>query len=330
MRIAILAITDQGKITASKIHSALPGSQLIVSSQGVKKSIEDAWHEYDSIICVMATGIVVRCIVKLCRSKFEDPAIVVVDEQCRFAISLLSGHIGGANGIAVELEQQCGVQAVITTGSDVAGHTPIDLWALDNGFAISNPHRLASVSTRLLNRGSLSVYQDQKYVKVFPADFKESVGKQSSDIVISVKNDTPTNCLHLVPPVLYIGFGCRRGASYQEFQDALDDIVSDYNIHLAAIAGVASIDIKSDEEGLLQIAEKYNWPATFYTKDQINSMFPSRRESRVFEKVGVHGVCEPTAILAATQGTQPGKLIIGKIKWKRITAAVAAQASYML
>ena len=330
MQIAILAITDQGKIIAGKIQSALPGSKIVNTSQGVKKGFEEIWHEYDGIICVMAAGIVVRCIAALCRNKFDDPAIVVVDEQCRFAISLLSGHIGGANRIALQLEEHCGVQAVITTGSDVSGHTAVDLWAIDNGLTISNSRSLATASARLLNNGVLSVYQESRYVNVFPDDFKPTAHEKEADIIISVKNECRYSCLHLVPQVLYIGFGCRRGVGVEEFQEAIDDLVSHHNIHPGAIAGVASIDLKSDEEGLLKIAEKYGWPAKFFTKDQINDICPSVEGSKIYEKVGVYGVCEPAAVLAASQGTEPGRLIIGKIKWQRMTAAIAARASCML
>lgn len=330
MRIAILAITDQGRFTANRIHAALPGSKLILSSRGVKKSIEESWHGYDGIICVMAAGIVVRCIAKLCQSKFDDPAIVVVDEQCRFAISLLSGHIGGANRIALLLEEHCGAQAIVTTGSDVSGHTAVDLWAIDNGLAIANPNDLASVSTRLLNKGILTIYQDENYLKTIPDDFEITFQKKNADIIISVQNDIGPDCLHLVPQVLFIGFGCRRGATVKEFQDVLDDLVTHHNIHLDAITGIASIDLKNDEDGLLKIAEKYGWPLNFFTKEQINAICPSVQESKIYEKVGVYGVCEPAALLAASQGTDPGRLIIGKIKWERITAALAAKASCML
>lgn len=330
MRVAILAITDQGRLTANRIHSALPGSKLVSSSRGVKKSIEESWHDYDAIICVMAAGIVVRCIAKLCQSKFDDPAIVVVDEQCRFAISLLSGHIGGANRIALLLQEHCGAQAIVTTGSDVSGHTAVDLWAMDYGLAIANPSDLASVSTRLLNKGVLSLYQDDNYLKDIPDDFEITAQKDDADIIISVKNDIGSNCLHLVPQLLFIGFGCRRGATVEEFQDAIDDLVTHHNIHLEAIKGVASIDLKNDEEGLLKIAEKYDWPLKFFTKEQINAICPSVQESKIYEKVGVYGVCEPAALLAASRGTDPGRLIIGKIKWERITAAIAAKAPCML
>jgi cobalt-precorrin 5A hydrolase len=330
MQIAILTITDQGMVTAGKIEAALPGSERVKASQGIKKCLEEIWHEYDGIICVMAAGIVVRCIAALCRNKFDDPAIVVVDEQCRYAISLLSGHIGGANKIALQLEKHCGVQAVITTGSDVSGHTALDLWAMERGLGIVDPQYLAAAATRLLNRGVLSVYQDYRYIKDFPDDFKTVTDKKDADIIISVKNYRGLKGLRLVPRVLYIGFGCRRGADVEEFQEAIDDLVRHHNIQLEAIAGVASIDLKNNEEGLLKIADTYNWPASFFTKEQINAVCPAVEASKIYKKVGVYGVCEPAAVLAASRGTEPGQLIIGKLKWQRITAAVAARASSML
>lgn len=327
MKIAILAITDQGMRTAEMIHASIEGTSLIVPDRGVKACITQLWEAYDCIICVMATGIVVRCIAELCSSKFQDPAIVVVDEQCRFAISLLSGHIGGANKVAQLLERHCGLQAVITTGSDVSGKTSVDLWAIENNLAIANPEKLAAVSTRLLNHGTLSIYQEGNYIKRFPVDMKKMAEITTADIVISIHHHVSEASLHLVPRILYIGFGCRRGASIREFQEVLDDIVVVEDISIKAIAGIASVDLKNDEDGLLALAEKYQWPVKFFTKEQINGMYPAGKENKVYQKVGVYGVAEPAARLAAAIGENPGRLIMGKKKWQRITAAIAAKAS---
>lgn len=330
MKIAILAITDQGRRTAETIHASIEGTSIVVPERGIKASITELWKEFDCIICVMATGIVVRCIAELCSSKFIDPAIVVVDEQCRFAISLLSGHIGGANSVAQLLERHCGLQAVITTGSDVSGKTSVDLWAIENNLAISNPENLAAVSTRLLNHGALSIYQDGDFINRFPVDLKRTAEIANADIVISIHHHVSEASLHLVPRILHIGFGCRRGASIHEFQEVLDDIVVGGDISLKAIAGIASVDLKNDEEGLLALAEKYQWPVKFFTKEQINGMYPAGKENKVYQKVGVYGVAEPAARLAAAEGEIPGRLIIGKKKWERITAAIAAKASSTL
>ena len=278
MRTAILAITDQGRVTAKKIHESLPGSDLIPTNQGIKKSIEHVWSRYDCVICVMAAGIVVRCIAPLCRSKFEDPAVVVVDEQCRFAISLLSGHVGGANEMATQLEKKCGAVAVVTTASDISGHTALDLWAMDNNLYIRDPKLLASIAARLLNNGSLSVFQDDCYIVSFPHDFTEVKDPHAADIIISTKKLVKQGGLQLVPRILSIGFGCRRGVTADEFQHALDELSAQYDIHLGAVENLASIDLKRDEVGLIGIAEKHNWPVKFFTKEQINAICPSSKK----------------------------------------------------
>ena len=330
MKIAILAITDKGKQAARMIQAQFPESVIIQGNQGVRKKIEFVWNDYDALICIMATGIVVRCIAHLCKSKFEDPAVVVIDDHGQFAISLLSGHIGGANEIVKRLEKRCNITPVITTSSDLAGQSAVDLWAIEMGLIIDNPEVLAATTMKLLKDGTLTVFQDLEYVHDLPADFKMESDPSKADIVISYKNQITQDCLHLVPPILHIGLGCKRGVSVEQFQETLDDIAHRFNINLSAIAGAASIDLKKDEAGLVEIAKRYNWPLRFFTKEQINNLHIGEKNTHIFNKVGVHGVCEPAAILAASRGTKPGRLIIGKIKWEKITAAIAQEEPFML
>ena len=329
IKIAILAITEKGMRTAEQLQASLPGSDIVTGEDGIRIRIEAAWEQYDCLICIMAAGIVVRSLTSLCRSKLSDPAVVVMDEQGRYAISLLSGHIGGANAIVQMLEKKYGAIPVITTASDVSGHTSIDLWALENGLLLANSKALAPTALKLLNQGTVTIYQDDAYCPDMPPDLKLTDQLKKADIVISIKKQDDPGRLHLVPQVLYIGLGCRRGASAEAFQHALDDLAARCGIHLGAIAGAASIDLKEDEQGLLQIAERYKWPLRFFTKEQINDLNPGRKDPHVFNKVGAHGVCEPAAILAATRGRKLGRLLIGKMKWEKITAAIAIAASSM-
>ena len=329
MRIAILAITNQGRNTASRLKAELPSTELLICHEGVKKSIEEAWGEYDCLICVMATGIVVRCISGLLDSKFVDPAVVVVDERGKYAISLLSGHIGGANKVVRMLAEKCGTEPVITTASDVSGHSAVDMWAVENNLSIANRDRLSPTSLKLLNSGSVNVYQEHQYITKLPADFRFVSSKNEADILISTDHVIDDNYLHLVPKCLFVGFGCRRGVEADEFQQVLDELSVNLNMSLEAIAGIGSIDLKCDEKGLLEIAKIHSWPVKFFTKEQINDICPSVIKTKVFKKVGVYGVCEPAAILAASQDSVPGRLLVGKIKWERITAAIAIKASCM-
>jgi len=319
---AILAATQKGRELARRIEARLDDSEIYRYSHGVRKALEDGWQCYDHIVCVMAAGIVVRCIAPLCRNKFEDPGIVVVDEAGRFVISLLGGHAGGANRLAERIASVCGAVPVITTASDVSGHTAIDLWAIEHNLAFRNPEKIASAAARLLDNGSIDVYQQQDYVKSLPDDFRACNNRLDADIVIAL-NGCEDDRLVLVPRINYLGLGCRRGVSIEEFSTALADLQHRYELDLNSVAGVASIDIKKDETALLRIAEMNNWPVRFFDKEQIGSVPVPSRSDAVHRNVGVFGVCEAAAILAAATGPTPGNLVIRKVKWERITAAVA-------
>ena len=319
----ILAATCRGKALAKSIQQGLEGSEIYEYQFGVKKALEEVWHRCDGIICVMAAGIVVRCIAGLCRSKFTDPGVVVVDESGSYAISLLSGHVGGGNRLARQVAAVCGAAPVITTASDVSGHTAVDLWTVEENLAIGNPEKLPAIVSRLLDSGSLKVYQQVAFIKNLPADLKPCTNPEDADIVIALNWNKEQNRLVLVPRINYIGMGCRRGTTLGEFEAALADLGSLHGLDLQSVAGIASIDIKKDEAALLQFAAKHNWPLVFFDSTRIGAVpVPSRSET-VHRHIGVHGVCEAAATLAASSGNEAGRLIIKKIKWQKITAAVA-------
>ncbi len=322
MKTAILATTSQGRSLAERIHKELADSDILDPSQGVRRTLEQAWPSYDGIICVMAAGIVVRCIAGLCRSKYSDPCVAVIDEAGRFAISLLSGHIGGGNALAEKIAQICGGVPVITTASDVSGHTAVDLWSVAENLSVVNPEKLASTSARLLDHGSLTVFQEDSFVKRFPDDFRPCAKPQDADIVIALRPDD-AEALQLVPRIRFIGFGCRRGASVAEFEEVLEDLQNHEKIDMRSVGGMASIDLKKDEPGLLRIQELYNWPLRFFTREQLDTIAVPSRSSIVHEKIGIFGVCEAAAVLAAASKNGHGRLLMKKRKWTRITAAVA-------
>jgi cobalt-precorrin 5A hydrolase len=321
--ITLLAATEKGWRTAEKIAQGLEGASLQRYRHGFRKALETAWHHSDAIICVMAAGIVVRCLSGLCRSKYQDPCVIVVDESGTHAISLLSGHIGGGNELAAVVASICGGTAVITTGSDVSGHTPLDLWSIEQNLSLDNPGLLSRLSARLIDSGRLRVFQDKVYIDNFPEDFVPCAKQRDADIVISLSLEAGENQLRLIPRLRYIGLGCRRGASLDEFEQALQELETLHGINLKSVAGLASIDIKKDETGLLEIGRAHQLPIRFFSKEELDiPQVPSRSET-VHKNIGIYGVCEAAALLAASSGGRAGRLIIEKIKWERITAAVA-------
>ena len=327
MKVAVVAITARGRETAAEIAARIPGARHIQAVSGIKDCIEQLWSEYDGIICVMAAGIAVRCISALIDSKYKDPCVIVVDEQCVHAISLLSGHLGGGNRLTELVSSECGAEPIITTASDISGHTSVDLWAVENNFFIATKKNLARVSSRLLDRSFLNLFQEKNYLAAVPEDFRIVPNKESADIVVGEDILPEDEQLHLIPRINYIGFGCRAGVEKHEFEEVVRILAEESGINPMTIAGIASIDIKKDEKGMLEFSREKKWPIRFFSKEKIRTVYNEELEisSRVEEKIGVYGVCEPAALLAAENRGIPGKLIVKKRKWKRITAAIAAR-----
>ena len=329
MRVAIVAITERGLHTAAMLQKSIPQSKQVSVKNGIKRTIENIWEQYDGIICIMASGIVIRSIAGLINSKHSDPCVVVVDENAQYAVSLLSGHIGGGNLLARTIANSSGAQAVITTASDVSGHTSVDLWTVENNLSTVNSERLTAISARLLRNNSLNIFQENKYIDKLPDDFVLTTNPKVADIKICLHHDEATDALQLIPKIYYVGLGCRAGVETVEFEQAFADLEKEEKIDHRSIAGVASIDIKKEEKGLLAFAHSMGWPVRFYSKDKIKSVEGTGKSQKVYDKIGVYGVSEPAAILAASNKGKPGRIIVGKKKWKRITAAVAVRENCM-
>ena len=138
-----------------------------------------------NLIFIMATGIVVRTIAPLIKDKRTDPAVIVLDEKGEYAISLLSGHLGGANKLAKEIADFLGGQAVITTASDVNNMTSIDLWAKENALIIDSCNLVPQVATRFINKGELKVYSEVEMK--MPEGFLKTDKPSSADVLITNK-----------------------------------------------------------------------------------------------------------------------------------------------
>jgi cobalt-precorrin 5A hydrolase len=236
----------------------------------------------------------------------------------------LSGHLGGGNALAREVARITGGQAVITTASDVTGHTAIDLWMAENELIAANPEKMTRIAARLINTGELACFSEQA-LEGLPADLRPVEKRERADIVISPLCPDGYDRLWLIPKNLFIGFGCNRGTTSAEFQQALDDLCREHRIDPRAIAGFASIDLKNDEEGLLAFAEQQHLPIRFFSKEELNTVTGITTSRAALKATGARGVAEPAAVLAASSESGDGRLFIRKMKWKNVTAAVAVQ-----
>jgi cobalt-precorrin 5A hydrolase len=297
----------------------------------------ECFHSFRGHVCFMATGIVVRMIAPLLLGKTRDPAVVVVDEGGRHAISLLSGHLGGANRLATEVAGIIGAEAVITTATDVSGLPAIDVLAAEAGLAIENPARIKEINRAILERepiylhdpgGMLSTANGGLAVERIDGPGGNTYGPQTGNAAVVWVDDrigkSPEGALVLRPRTLFVGIGCNRNTSRAEIRELLERTLTAAGLSPSSLGGIASIDLKRDEPGLLALGRDLALPLSFYTAQELNRVETIQHPSeQVRRAVGARSVCEAAAILAANRGD----LVVPKTRSKNATVAVARTPS---
>ena len=234
-------------------------------------------------------------------------------------IPLLSGHIGGANALAERMAEKLGATAVVTTATDVRGKFSVDAWAARHSCAISDMGLAKAVSAAILER-DVPLCSQYSLPSSLPAGtFAAEDG--TLGVFIGWRIKAPfSSTLRLIPRVLRVGVGCRRGISADAVENAVQAVFAENGLDTAAIRGVYSIDLKQDEAGLLTACEKNNWPVHFYTAQQLRDVAGDFTPSDFVRSVtGVDNVCERAALLDAE------KLIVQKTARDGVTVAVAAE-----
>ncbi|MCW5211899.1 cobalt-precorrin 5A hydrolase [Desulfobulbus sp. TB] len=320
----IIALTKGGNQLAQRLATHLPESVILsnlstLSPKGnIHNTLAQAWQKYDNLVCIMAAGIVVRSIAPLLQDKQVDPAVVVCDEQGQYAISLLSGHLGGGNLLAQKVANILKGQAVITTASDVLGHTALDLWCRDLGLAVTDKQGLTRIMAKLVNAGSVSLYSDY-LLPSLPKDITLTTELRFADLWITSCAEQQGWAVLLHPKALVAGIGCNRATSADEISNALDHVCQVNKLARESVCNLASIDLKSDEPGLLTFARSNNLPLDFYTPEQLNQVQGIAASAAVLQATGAKAVAEPAAILCSGNGT----LLVQKMKFPNVTVAIA-------
>jgi len=315
---AVLALTQGGCDLGQRLAGAL-GGDFFACKGRLHEVFTQVWREYRQIVCIMATGIVVRTIAPLLEDKYRDPAIVVCDEQGRFAISLISGHLGGANSLAERVAAASGGRAVLTTASDVLGLTALDLWCRDLGLRVGDKSAFTSAMGRLVDQGSLAVWSGFP-LPPLPPDLQLTADREAADLLITARIDDATGAALLHPPSLVFGIGCNRGTPATAIARAVAATCAQHQLAPEAIARLASIDLKQDEQGLLEFARRQDLDIDFFTSNQLNRVEGVGASPVVERATGAKAVAEPAALLSAGPGST---LLVGKMKWTDVTTAVA-------
>ena len=296
---AYLAFTDTGLALARRLADALPGSVDRCGSGGVSLAGWTAlqFAQSDALVFVGAVGIAVRAIAPHCRSKASDPAVVVLDECGRFAVPVLSGHLGGANDLARALAAVCGAVPVITTATDAHGIFAVDEWAKHQNCMVLEAERIKHVSSKLLAGQSVRFAAEFPVQGTPPAGVASARTPAEADFALTLS--PAGDALHLVPHIGVLGIGCRRGTCAEQLEAAFADFCARHSLAPACIVAAASIDLKADEAGLLAFCRAHGWPITFYSAEQLRALSGPFTPSPFVQSVtGVDNVCERAAVLA--------------------------------
>ena len=272
----------------------------------------------DMYISVGSVGIAVRHIAPYVKSKVTDPAVIVIDELGQHVIPVLSGHIGGANRMALMLAEALGGEAVITTATDINGKFAVDEWAARNGMAISSMKTAKDFAAAILER-DLPLKSDLPIRGKLPAGTVQDEEGELGVYITWTKDSPFEKTLRLVPKCLYLGIGCRKGIEAEAVKLAVRKMAEDNSIDLRAVKGIASIDIKKDEKGLLAFAKEMGIEPEFFTAEELKAVEGDFTPSEFVKGVtGVDNVCERAALKNAA------RLIVKKTALNGVTVSVAA------
>ncbi len=321
-RVELLSFSARGEALGGKLAAALEGLGWQARAVRCPKGGLDAWTREnfgaEALIFLGSCGIAVRAVAPYVTSKLADPAVVVVDETGTFAVSLLSGHLGGANRLAETVAGLIGAAPVITTATDRRGLFAVDTWAKAQGLTIAEPHRIKEISGRLLAGETVTLSGDQPIGGLWPPELAPT--DRDGDIVLSWRSPEGEG-LHLIPPVLTLGVGCRKGTPFEALAAAVTDFLRASGCHPAAVRQVCTIDLKAREPGLLAFCRDRDLPLVTYPAEALAAVPGAFTPSAfVREVTGVDNVCERSARL----GSGPnGTLLRGKTKYPGITLALA-------
>ena len=262
----------------------------------------ERFSDCEALVFVSASGIAVRAIAPFVKDKFSDPAVVSVDEAGRFAVPLLSGHVGGANDLARRIAAITGGQAAVSTATDVNGLFAVDQWAREQGLVIVERSSAKQVSAALLEGQPVGLVSAYPIAGTMPRGLvtveNEGEKRPGTGIVISLTaTEQPFDAtLHLVPRVITLGVGCRRGAPREQLEAGLSEFLEQNAIPAQAVCGLATIDLKKEEPGLLAMAAQRGWPVTCFAAEELAEEEGAFAPSAFVQQItGVDNVCQRAA-----------------------------------
>ena len=350
--VAVVAVSLPGCRLALRLREGLPESALYLPERFSPRDEPDVYPwsgraaalmaelfgKYGSIVVFGSVGMTVRLIAPLVADKHIDPAVAVVDDTGRFAVSLLSGHLGGGNVLTERVAALLGAQPVVTTASDALNTLAVDLLGRELGWRIENVEEVTRVSAAVVNGEEVGLLQEAGEPNWWPggrplpsnvlrfSTLGELAARHCRAALLIVDRllfDTDRPSVPFVlyrPRSLVVGIGCNRGTSADEIEVGVREAFERNDLALASLRKLATVDVKRDEVGLSECAERLGVPVEYFSAETLDGVAGAPNPSVVVqERIGTRGVCEPAAILASGMG----RLLVPKTKTRNVTVAVA-------
>ncbi|MBO5452315.1 MAG: cobalt-precorrin 5A hydrolase [Lachnospiraceae bacterium] len=342
MKLSIISFTENGILLSEKIAKLLDGAECAIYTkcqacyqeeqtvqfivQSIGEWTKEQFEERNALLFIGACGIAVRAVAPYITDKLHDSPVLVMDEKGQYVIPILSGHVGGANELALFLAEKTGAKPVITTATDINHRFAVDLFAKKNGLTIVNKDAIAKISSRVLSGQNIVMSVEHGYFEKnirIPQGIEliEYPPIQKVDVVVTSENKEFETTMLLKPKEYAVGIGCKKGKEAEKIEDFILSHLQKAGIASLQVFGLASIDIKQDESGLLAWSRKEKIPFITYTTEELRTVKGTFHKSEfVKEQVGVDNVCERAAMKMCGPG---GRLIYEKHAEDGMTIAIA-------
>lgn len=363
MKLAGIAFTDRGSRLLKRLLSRFqeegeetegtvsPSCAEGAGGFSIRKETLKEWtnrqfQQADGLIFIGAAGIAVRACAPFVQDKTKDPAVIVIDETGRYAVSLLSGHLGGANELALRAAAFIGAEPVITTATDRNGLLAPDVFAKENGLEIEDMGLAREAAAALLRGEQIGFFSDFPVkgslpeqlvsgtacrlnlwavragdIRNSPAEPEEKKTERAGSRPEPEARESSPRYLKLLARDAVLGIGCRKGTKREAIEAMAESVLASQGLTMRDVRQIATIDLKQDETGLLEFAAAHRKRLCFYSPEELLKVPGDFSDSAFVKKTtGVGNVCERAAVLAAGEG---GELAVKKHADKGVTAALA-------
>ena len=344
-KVSVLAITKNGINIGERLKELFPNWDIFVPSKLSNENKSITWYSEptsdkiielfknsNALICLFSLGAVIRLIAPYLKDKKTDPAVIVIDDKTNFVISVLSGHIGGANELTQEISEKLNALPVITTAADVNKTIAVDLVGREFGWKIDDETTVTKISAHMVNAEPIGVFQqtgNKKWYKELPKNVTiynslEELKKSNSKahLIISdtiIDNELAQESVIYRPQSLVIGIGLHWDTTKDTIKDGIEHCLKKFNLSSKCIAKLVSIKKPEDVQGLIDLGKEMQIPVEYVNREELAEIITPNPSSTVKAFEGTASVSEAAAIKVSN-----GELIVEKQKFPpNLTIAIA-------